>query len=145
MTNTSGDSALRIFLDSDAIIASILEDDSLHSKSLEGFAALAKTGTDFYITATTVAEIVVGLHRKFNQRSKALTFLEKAVSEWVKIVAVDRELLNQARRILASSQSKKNTIFDAINVAAVKKYQLDAIFSFDKWYKTRGIKAIPTA
>lgn len=142
MTNISGDRVLRVLLDSDAIIASILVDDALHFRSLRGFKTLAKEGAELYITATTIAEIVVGLHRKFNQRTKALMFLEKAIGDWIKLVPVDRELLSMAHQILNKSQSKKNTIFDAINVATVKKYQLDEIFSFDQWYKKQNIKIV---
>ncbi len=37
-------------------------------------------------------------------------------------------------------KSKHNTLFDAVVAATAKKYQADAIFSFDKFYKKQGFK-----
>jgi predicted nucleic acid-binding protein len=139
MIHISGDSNISVLLDSDAIIALVLSDDDLHSRALSVFDLLMQRQAVLFITATTVAETVVGLHRKFNERKKALIFLEKVVNRWATLVVVDNELLIHAHRILSSSQSKQNTIFDAINIAAIKKHSLDAIFSFDRWYTRHGV------
>lgn len=140
MTSISGANNFLILLDSDAVIASILEDDALHKKATEIFELLAKKGVILYITTTVVAETAVGLHRKFNQRDKSLNFLEKTVSKWVKIIAVDEDLLIDAYQVLRQTESKKNTIFDAINVTVMRKHNLTAIFSFDEFYKKNGLK-----
>ena len=34
--------------------------------------------------------------------------------------------------------SKKNTLFDCVVAAVAKKYKVDAIFSFDDFYKKSG-------
>lgn len=142
MTSTFGESSLSVLLDSDAIIASILDDDLLHARSLDMFTKLADKQTTMYVSATTVAETVVGLHRKFNERGRALDFLEKIVNRWAELVIVDDGIMSEAYRILLLSQSKQNTIFDAINIAAVKIHHLDAIFSFDRWYGRHGIRMV---
>lgn len=142
MTNTSGASDFSVLLDSDAIIASILDDDFLHDRAMDVFTQLARKQVAFSITATTVAETVVGLHRKFNERRRALDFLDKIINHWAKLVVVDESIMSEAYRILLRSQSKQNTIFDAINLAAVSRYHLDAIFSFDRWYARQGAKMV---
>lgn len=140
MTNTFGESDFSVLLDSDAIIASILDDDLLHVRALDLFTMLARKQATLYVSATTVAETVVGLHRKFNKRGRALDFLEKIVNRWAKLIIVDEGIMSEAYRILLLSQSKQNTIFDAINIAAVKIHHLDAIFSFDRWYGRQGVR-----
>lgn len=37
-------------------------------------------------------------------------------------------------------RSKHATLFDGIVAAVAEKYQADAIFSFDKFYKRKGFK-----
>lgn len=140
MTHTFGESSFSVLLDSDAIIASILDDDLLHTRSLDVFTKLAEKQTTMYVSATTVAETVVGLHRKFNERRRAVDFLEKIVNRWAKLVIVDEGIMSEAYRTLLLSQSKQNTIFDAINIAAVKIHHLNAIFSFDRWYARQGVR-----
>ena len=39
-------------------------------------------------------------------------------------------------------RSKHHTLFDAIVAAVAKKYYADAIFSFDKFYKSKGFKLV---
>lgn len=131
-----------MLVDSDALIASILSDDALHVHALDLFAQLVDKRVTLYVTATTVAETVVGLHRTFNERAKALDFLEKVVNQWAMLVAVDQAIISEAYRILLQSQFKQNTIFDAINIAAVKIHHLDAIFSFDRWYGRQGVNMV---
>ena len=142
MTNTFGENNFSVLLDSDAIIASILDDDLLHVRALNLFTKLADKQVTLYVSATTVAETVVGLHRKFNKRARSLDFLEKIVKRWAKLVVVDEVIMSEAYRILLLSQSKQNTIFDAINIASVKTYRIDAIFSFDRWYGRQGVKLV---
>jgi len=37
-------------------------------------------------------------------------------------------------------KGKHHTLFDAVVAAVADKYQADAIFSFDKFYKSKGFK-----
>ncbi|MBI4066386.1 type II toxin-antitoxin system VapC family toxin [Candidatus Gottesmanbacteria bacterium] len=142
MTTTLGINALRILLDSDALIAMVEESDASHERAIEMFDALTARNALFFITSTTVAEVITTLQRKYSHRSAAGDLYERLLTHWVEIVPVDRDLIAGAHAYYTSSGSKQNTIFDAVNIAAVKAHHLDGIFSFDRWYGRQGASMV---
>ncbi len=142
MTTTLGTNALRILLDSDALIAMVEESDASHERAIEIFDALTARNALFFITSTTVAEVITTLQRKYSHRSAAGDLYERFLTHWVEIVPVDRDIIASAHVYYISSGSKQNTIFDAINIAAVKAHHFDTIFSFDRWYSRQGVSVV---
>lgn len=140
MTTTHGTNDLQILLDSDALIAMVEESDASHKKATEIFGVLTARNARLFITAATIAEVIITLQRKYNHRPAAGDLYERLLTRWVEVVPVDRDLIAGAHAYYTSSGSKQNTIFDAINIAAVKTYHLDAIFSFDRWYARQGVR-----
>ncbi|KKQ15191.1 MAG: hypothetical protein US28_C0021G0022, partial [Candidatus Daviesbacteria bacterium GW2011_GWA1_36_8] len=68
-----------------------------------------------------------------------------AIMEYTKaglfnIEAVNNEVLISAISFLDKNRSKHATLFDGVVAAIAQKYKADAIFSFDKFYKTKGFK-----
>jgi len=142
MTITSGIKVKEILLDSDALIAKVQINDASHSRAVKFFELLGQEDAHLFITSAVVAEVVTVLQRRFSDRRSAIDLFKQSMSEFLTVIPVDRELLESASRYFLSSLSKKNTIFDAINVAAMKKHNLDAIFSFDGFYEKNGLKLI---
>ena len=135
-----GTDNLKILLDSDGIISQIKTEDSNYFLAQKFSTKIKDDSALVYIAATTWAEVVTTLQRKYNNRK-----LAEGLNDWLKmseveVIPVDGELIALAFKVFLSSQSKQNTFFDAINIAVVKKYNFDAIFSFDSWYKKQGIK-----
>lgn len=135
-----GTDNLKILLDSDGIISQIKTEDANNFLAQEISAKIKDKNALIFIAATTWAEVVTTLQRKYNNRK-----LAEGLNDWLKmseveIISVDGELISLAFKIFLSSQSKQNTFFDAINIAVAKKYQIDAIFSFDSWYKKQGVR-----
>lgn len=139
MTNIPGD---KVLLDSDALVAKLEEADAWHKKSLEIFARLIQNKTVFYIAATTISEVVTTIQRRYNRPKLSTDLFHQLLAEEINIVPVDREVLAVAYEYFTVSRSKKNTTFDVINMAVFKKYDLDAIFSFDNFYKKSGLKLV---
>ena len=135
-----GTSQLRILLDSDGVIAMAMIDDSSHKRAEDIFASLTNAKSQLLICSTTLAEVLTALQRRFNDRKTAESVYDELVEGKIEIVEVGVELFTSAYGYYQSSKSKKNTIFDAINIAAMKSLNLDAIFSFDGWYSKNGIK-----
>lgn len=131
---------MKVLLDSDGIIATIKTEDTWFRKAQEINNTIVQSGGLLYITPTTLAEALTTLQRKYNSRRMAEALYHWLKTSGAQLIAVDEELINLAFEIFSTSQSKKNTIFDAINIAVMKKHQLDAIFSFDSWYKKQGLR-----
>ncbi|MEK9143971.1 MAG: PIN domain-containing protein [Patescibacteria group bacterium] len=142
MTTTPGTNVLRILLDSDALIAMVEGSDASHERATEIFRILIARNACLFIASTTVAEVITTLQRKYGHRSAAGDLYERLLTHWVEVVPVDRDLISGAHAYYTSFGSKQNTIFDAINIAAVKTYHLDAIFSFDRWYARQGVTMV---
>lgn len=142
MTTTLGTNVLRILLDSDALIAMVEGSDASHERATEIFGELTARNARLFITSATVAEVITTLQRKYGHRSAAGDLYERLLTRWVEVVPVDRDLIADAHAYYTSSGSKQNTIFDAINIAAVKAHHLDAIFSFDRWYGRQGVSMV---
>lgn len=135
-----GTNELRILLDSDALIAMVERSDALHEKATKIFEVLTARNTRLFITSTTIAEVITTLQRKYGHRSAADDLYERFLTHWVEVVSVNRDLIVSAHAYYTSSGSKQNTIFDAINIAVLKDYHFDAIFSFDQWYVKQGVR-----
>ena len=142
MTATPGTNVLKILLDSDALIAMIEESDTSHVRAVKIFGALTQQNAHLFITSSVVAEVITTLQRKYGHRSAAGDLYERFMTNWVEIVPVGSDLLTSAHAYFTDSGSKQNTIFDAINIAAVKAHNFDAIFSFDRWYHRQGIRLV---
>ena len=54
------------------------------------------------------------------------------------VQAVDHAVLTEAADLFHPNGSKKNTPFDAVVAAIAKRFNADAIFSFDEWYRKWG-------
>lgn len=130
----------RVLFDSDGIIALFSFDDASHKKAEEITNLLEENKAKLFCCSTTLAEVTTSLQRKFNNRPMARRVFEGIRESKIDIVPIDGETLDSAYTIFLTSHSKQNTIFDAINIAVAKKYQIDAIFSFDSWYKKQGVK-----
>lgn len=143
MTITPGTNELRILLDSDALVAMVEGSDASHTRATEIFGVLTARNARLFIASTTVAEVITTLQRKYGHRPAAGDLYERLLTHWVEVLPVDRDLIAGAHAYYTSSGSKQNTIFDAINIAAVKVHHLDAIFSFDRWYKRQGVAMVP--
>ena len=55
------------------------------------------------------------------------------------VQAVDYAILTEAADLFHPNGSKKNTLFDAVVAAIAKRFNADAIFSFDEWYRKMGL------
>ncbi len=54
------------------------------------------------------------------------------------VQAVDYAILTEAGDLFKLNGSKENTLFDAVIAAIAKRFNADAIFSFDEWYRKWG-------
>lgn len=127
-----------IVVDSDGLIGSINSNDFHHKNSLKIIDILRKKQAKLIYPATTIAESVTFLQGRLNKPQLADVVLNLVKENNLAIEPVDSNLLREASLIINLKGGKHNTLFDAIVAAVAQRHKADAIFSFDKFYKSKG-------
>lgn len=127
-----------VIVDSDGLIGSLNINDIHHSVSTKILLALVKKSAKLIYPATTIAESVTFLQGRLNKPELAKEIIDRIKANQLQIEPVDQNVLQEASFLMNFKGSKHNTLFDAIVAATAKKHNADAIFSFDKFYKTHG-------
>lgn len=127
-----------IIVDSDGLIGSLNPNDIHYSVSTKILLALVKKSAKLIYPATTIAESVTFLQGLLNKPELAKEIIDRIQTNQLQIEAVDQSVLQEAGLLMNLKRSKHNTLFDAIVATIAKKHNADAIFSFDKFYKTHG-------
>jgi predicted nucleic acid-binding protein len=129
-----------IIVDSDALIGSLYPQDQHYKNSLHTRLKLAKNNARLIYPATVIVETTTFLQGRLNKPDLAKQVIQFIRDINLVIEPVDKDLLQLASTFMDFKKSKHNTLFDAIVAAIAQKYKADAIFSFDKFYKSRGFK-----
>ncbi len=127
-------------VDSDALIGSLYSQDQHFKISKQIRVKLAKLNAKLVYPATVIVETATFLQGRLNKPELAEQVIGLVTNQELIIEAIDGEILQEASAFVDFSGSKHNTLFDAIVAAVAKKYKADAIFSFDKFYKSKGFK-----
>ncbi len=129
-----------IIVDADAIVAQAHPEDENHMKSLKIAEYLNKNDYHIFFPTTAISEAITVLQRKkpkvSNLQEIASYFSDKNTS----VLNVDKEIYTNALKYFDSNSSKKNTMFDCIICSLAKEHDTQAIFSFDIFYKKKGLK-----
>lgn len=129
-----------IVVDSDGIIGSLNPDDVHHSTSHRILSKLIDQDVRLLYPATIIAESVTFLQGRLNKPELADRVLDLIKANELDVEPVDNKLLQEASSVMDLNGSKHHTLFDATVVATARRYKADAIFSFDKFYKSKGFK-----
>ena len=129
-----------VIVDSDGIIGSLNPNDVHYSISHKILSKLTGKDIRFLYPATTIAESVTFLQGRMNEPELASKILDLVKENKLDIEPVDNKVLQEASLYMNLTGSKHNTLFDAIVLAIAKKHKAYAIFSFDKFYRSKGFK-----
>lgn len=130
-----------VVVDADAIIAQANTADSNHKKALEVTKKLDRLNAEVIYPVTAVVEAVTVLQRKLNSGATAYGTAVAFVDPQAEVVEINQEVYSQAvNNYFSPRLSKKDTLFDCIVASVAEKYEAEAIFSFDKFYKKHGFK-----
>lgn len=128
-----------VVVDADIIIAQNNPADALHDKAKIVAQKLETMGARLIYPATTVAEAVTYIQRPLNSPASAYDTAQ-LLSQEADIVEVNQQTISSALKYFSPTASKKNTLFDCIVATIAEENNADAIFSFDKFYKSKGFK-----
>jgi predicted nucleic acid-binding protein len=131
-----------IIVDADALIALFNRDDVLAARSLELLERLTADGVRLVHPATTIAEAVTTLQRRFSNPQATAELVHVVHTSKLTVEPVDAEVLAEALVLFDPQGSKQNTLFDAIVAAVAKRLHAAAIFSFDEWYAKQGFTLV---
>ncbi|MBI2596343.1 type II toxin-antitoxin system VapC family toxin [Candidatus Daviesbacteria bacterium] len=129
-----------IIVDSDGFIGNLDPQDMHHSNTQKISTRLVKNGATLIYPATVIVETVTFLQGRLNSPELANQVIRLVNDGQLTIEPVDIEIIQKASLFMDFKKSKHNTLFDAVVAAIAQKYQADAIFSFDKFYKSKGFK-----
>ena len=129
-----------VIVDSDGLIGISNPEDAHYLVSVRILQKLKMLNARLVYPATTIAESTAVLQIRLNKLDTANQIIEFTKSGVFQIESVDKTTLVNAAFFLNNDRSKHATIFDGIVAAIAQKYQADAIFSFDNFYKKKGFK-----
>jgi predicted nucleic acid-binding protein len=131
------------FVDSDAFIALIKEDDRNHAKAVNYLKSISKD-TNFITSNYVFSEVITVLSLRVS-KAAANRFIDALVSadNPYTIVQVTEEMDQQARKIFKAQTSKNVSFIDCSNIALIRVNDLSGIFSFDHAYKKNGLIVVP--
>jgi len=129
-----------VVADADALIALVLEKDPNHKRAVAVSSMLTEKGITVVFPVTVFPEAITSLKRAANQPEKAHLINRQLQQGLFDVEYVDEGTLLRASKIFEDTDSKQNTLFDAIVAACAEKLGAELIFSFDNWYPKLGYK-----
>lgn len=129
----------KILIDADAFVALNYLDDFSHNRAV----ALSQEVKDLNISLITSDPAFGEAVTVISQRGGldlAVAFAEDILGGEIEIVEVDSSLRRKGLDIFKKQTSKNSRFTDCINMAIMKKENLDTIFSFDVQYKKNKFK-----
>lgn len=131
-------SKLIVVGDADAIIAQTDPRDVHHKKSTTISNNLKKRDARLIYPVTAILEAATHIQRVLNSTVTAYGTAVLFSDPGVRVVEVNQDTLKGALKYFDPTTSKKNTLFDCVVAATAQEYKADAIFSFDRFYTTKG-------
>lgn len=129
-----------VVVDSDGLIASLDLDDKHYPTALLIHSQLSQNKARLIYPATVIVETVTFLQGRLNRPDLAAKLMNQVLENQILVEDVDKEILDQAVKLMNLRLSKHHTLFDCIVAAIAQKHQADAIFSFDHFYKSKKFK-----
>jgi len=128
-----------ILVDSDAFVALSKKDDTGHKKANALLERLLQKPVVFSTSNYVFSETVTVISQHLGRKQAALFIRElKAAESIFSVYWIDDEIESLAIEIFYNQTSKNVSFVDCTNMAILKKFNVDAIFSFDSIYKRNG-------
>lgn len=129
-----------VIVDADAIVAQAYPDDSNHERAVRISDKLNNLGAQVVYPASAVLEATTVLQGRLNSGATAYGTASVFADPNVNVAEVNQKTLTNAINYFSPTTGKKNTLFDCVVMAVADEYKADAIFSFDRVYKSKGYK-----
>ncbi|MBI5613493.1 type II toxin-antitoxin system VapC family toxin [Candidatus Gottesmanbacteria bacterium] len=123
----------KIIVDSNVLVALFLPDDSLHKKATTLVKTLKEQENSFLSINLVLQETSTVLSmRKSMETARIFYAMHESILD--SVISVDGELERRSWEVFLVQTKKGSSFVDCAILAAVEKYKLDGIFSFDTFY-----------
>lgn len=130
-----------VVVDADAIVAQAHPQDSNHQKAVQTAQNLKNMNAQMIYPVTAICEAVTVMQHKLSSTASAYATAVVFTNPQLQLTEVDQNTFTRAvNNYFKPETSKKNTLFDCIIMDTAEKFKADAIFSFDRYYKSKGFK-----
>ena len=126
-------SAYDVLIDSDAFVGWFWIVDAHHEEAKEQFQSLAADETTIATTSLVILETATVLSPRVGQ-TIARTFLDHIDRSQLPIIYLDEERYRDTINLFKIQETKGTSMTDCGNVAIMRYFGIETIFSFDKVY-----------
>lgn len=124
---------MKILLDSDALFGLFIPDD-VHHKEATGLLEKCKNKEDlFFVLSSVIQETATVISHKRNHET-SIRFLAQIGHLGATKLWLDEALEDAAWQVFEAQTKKGTSFIDCANLAAIRHYSIDKIFSFDRFY-----------
>ncbi|MDO8498045.1 MAG: PIN domain-containing protein [bacterium] len=130
-----------VFIDSDAFIGLIKEDDAHYSQTQRSFSRLYKEKYEYITSNYVFSEVITVLSLRVGREGaiKFIDTIKTPLSEY-RVVWINEEIEEKAIEIYKKQTSKNVSFVDCTNMALMELHNIPLIFSFDRIYRKNGYK-----
>lgn len=130
-----------VFVDTSAILALLVADDSHHKAAAQAFESLKRARTRLFTTSYVLVETYALLGRRHGR--DAVRRFRDEFAPLLDVIWVDEELHEAAlNRYLSSTAQHELSLVDAVSFTALRARGADRAFVFDRHFSTEGFDII---
>lgn len=128
--------------DADSLVALVYKHDANHVSARKISQWFEGKGYEVIYPNTAILEAITALKRSLNLNEEANLICSEYLAGSFSVYYIDHQIQLKASERFSKTNSKKNTIFDALVIEIALKLKADFIFSFDKWYQKSGFNLV---
>lgn len=137
---------LRIFIDTSAFIALLVENDKNHKRVVLAYKRYKAQNAFFYTNNFILAELYTRLMYDCGKSKSRLCvdFIRRLEKEGkIAVLEINDELFTRAEKVFIKFGEHELSMVDAIAVLCLKEFKLDEIFSLDSDFRKVGLSVSP--
>lgn len=137
---------MKIFIDTSAFLAILASDQNLHFQAKEILLELQQQHAIFFTSSFVLSEtytrIIYDLHLKIAEKFHQM-IISGEETGFMRVFWLDQLIDEEIYKIYKKFSEHKLSYTDASSYLLVKKFHLDAIFTFDRAFKKVGLSVKP--
>ncbi len=130
----------RVFVDTSAIFALLVEEDEAHQRARLGFSSLAAEEAVLVTSSYVLLECYALLGRRFGP--EAMRRFRQDFVPLLEPIWVEAELHEHALDDLLARQVRDLSLVDAVSFSLIRAQKLDAAFAYDRHFEAEGIPLV---
>lgn len=128
----------KVFIDTNIFVALRDKSDPTHQRAVKILTSFIDKDSHFYTSSDVIGETLTVLSRKLGKNQAKI--FAKEIPDIAIEIFIDDSLHKKARTLFSSIQSKNISFIDCSSVIAMKENNIPFAFTFDKHFKTLGVK-----